>query len=61
MGMIVAGITSAGGLTGLAVKLSQKKNLRQEVTPDSSECSMADQDLRIGLAGIVNKQADARL
>ncbi len=52
MGMIVAGVTSAGGLTALALKLSQKKNLGQEVTPNSSERSMTGQDRRIGLAGI---------
>ena len=35
IGMIVAGATSAGGLTALAVKLSRKKKLGQEVTPSS--------------------------
>jgi hypothetical protein len=39
IGMIVAGATSAGGLTALAVKLSRKKKLGQEVTPNSSESS----------------------
>jgi len=39
IGLIVAGATSAGGLTALAVKLSRKKKLGQEVTPNSSESS----------------------
>jgi len=39
IGMIVAGATSAGGLTALAVKLSRKKKLGQEVSPNSSESS----------------------
>ena len=60
IGLIVASATSAGGLTALAVKLSQKKNLRQEVTPNSSESSMTGQDRRIGLAGVGSEQADAR-
>lgn len=59
LGLIVASATSAGGLTALAVKLSQKKNLRQEVTPNSSESSMTGPDRRIGLAGIAGEQADA--
>jgi hypothetical protein len=33
MGLIVASATSAGGLTALAVKLSQKKKPGHEVTP----------------------------
>jgi hypothetical protein len=39
IGMIVASATSAGGLTALALKLSRKKKLGQEVTPNSSESS----------------------
>jgi len=39
IGMIVAGATSARGLTALAVKLSRKKKLGQEVTPNSGESS----------------------
>ena len=39
IGMIV-GATSAGGLTALAVKLSRKKKLGQEVSPNSSESSL---------------------
>ncbi len=39
IGLIVASATSAGGLTALAVKLSQKKNPVHEVTPNSSESS----------------------
>jgi hypothetical protein len=39
IGMIVAGATSAGGLTALVVKLYRKKELGQEVTPNSSESS----------------------
>jgi hypothetical protein len=38
MGMIVAGVTSAGGLTALAVKLSRKKNDVKE-NPNSNERS----------------------
>jgi hypothetical protein len=41
MGLIVAGATSAGGLTALAVKLSLKKNNVKEVTPGSNERSGA--------------------
>jgi hypothetical protein len=36
MGLIVAGATSAGGLTALAVKLSRKKNNAKEI-PSSSQ------------------------
>ena len=36
MGLVVAGVTSAGGLTALAVKLSRKKNDPKEI-PDSNE------------------------
>jgi hypothetical protein len=60
LGLIVAGATSAGGLAALAVKLSQKKNPRQEVTPNSNESSMTGPDSRIGLAGIATEQADSR-
>ena len=60
IGLIVASATSAGGLTALAVKLSQKKNLGQEIAPNSSESSMTGQHCRIGLAGIASEQADAR-
>jgi hypothetical protein len=59
LGLIVASATSAGGLTALAVKLSQKKNLRQEVTPNSSDSSLTGPDRRIGLAGIAGEPADA--
>ena len=59
IGLIVASATSAGGLTAFAVKLSQKKNMRQEVTPNSSESSKTGQDRRSGLAGIASEQADA--
>jgi len=41
VGMIVAGVTSAGGLTALAVKLSRKKNDASEI-PNSSERSNED-------------------
>lgn len=38
MGLIVAGATSAGGLTALAVKLSRKKNNAKEIpNPNSNE------------------------
>jgi hypothetical protein len=60
IGLIVASATSAGGLTALGVKLSQKENLGQEVTPNSSESTMTGQDRRIGLEGIASEQADAR-
>ena len=59
IGLIVASATSAGGLTALAVKLSQKKNVRQEVTRNSSESSMTGPEVRIGLAGNPSEQADA--
>jgi hypothetical protein len=49
IGLIVASATSAGGLTALAVKVSQKKNLRQQVTPNSSESSMTGHDRRMGV------------
>ncbi len=51
MGLIVASAASAGGLAAVAVKLSRKKNLGQEVTPNSNQSSMTGQDPRIGLAG----------
>jgi hypothetical protein len=41
MGMIVAGVTSAGGLTALAVKLSRKKNDGREIR-SSNERSNED-------------------
>jgi hypothetical protein len=56
IGLIVASATSAGGLTALAVKLSQKKNPVHEVTPNSSESSTIGQDRRVGLAGIASEQ-----
>jgi hypothetical protein len=58
IGLIVASATSAGGLTALAVKLSQKKNPVHEVTPNSSESGTIGQDRRVGLAGIVIEQAN---
>lgn len=39
MGLIVASVTSTGGLAALAVKLSRKKNNTKEVIPDSRERS----------------------
>ena len=60
LGLIVASATSAGGLTALAVKLSQKKNLGREVTPKSSESSRTGEDHRSRRAGIASGQADAR-
>ena len=59
IGLIVASATSAGGLTALAVKLSQKKKPGHEVTPNSSESSPTGQDRRDGLAGIGSEQANA--
>jgi len=71
IGLILASATSAGGLTALAVKLSQKKNLGQEVTAThgcglhlqpalKTESSMTGQDCRIDPAGIASEQADVR-
>jgi hypothetical protein len=60
LGLMVASATSAGGLTALAVKLSQKKNGGCEVTPKSRESSMTGEDHRIRLAGIASEQVDAR-
>jgi len=60
MGLIVASATSAGGLAALAVKLSRKRNLGQEVTLKSSESSTTGQDCRIDPAGIASEQANAR-
>ena len=59
MVLIVASTTSAGGLTALAVKLSQKKKPGHEVTPNSSESNPTGQDRRVGLAGIASEQANA--
>ena len=44
MGMIVAGVTSAGGLTALAVKLSRKKNDVTEI-PNSSSKERSNEDV----------------
>jgi hypothetical protein len=57
--LIVASATSAGGLTALAVKVSQEKNPGQEVPPNSTESSTTGQDRRVGLAGIASGQANA--
>ena len=59
VGLIVASATSAGGLTALAVKVSQKKNPGQEVPPNPKESSTTGQDRRVGLAGIASGQANA--
>jgi hypothetical protein len=59
IGLIVASATSAGGLTALAVNLSQKKKPGHEVTPNSGESSPTGQDRRVGLAGIASEQANA--
>jgi hypothetical protein len=59
MGLIVASTTSAGGLTALAMKLSQKKKPGHEVTPNSSESSPMDQDRRVRLPGIGSEEATA--
>jgi hypothetical protein len=48
IGGIVASASSAGGLTALAVKLSQKKNPVPEVTPNSSESRTIGQDRQGG-------------
>ncbi len=43
MGMIVAGVTSAGGLTALAVKLSfKRKDVREMPSSNSNERSSED-------------------
>jgi hypothetical protein len=44
IGLVVASATSAGGLTALAVKLSQKKKPGLEVATNSSERSTTCQD-----------------
>jgi hypothetical protein len=59
MGLIVASTTSAGGLTALAMKLSQKKKPGHEVTPNSSESSPTGQDRRVRLPGIGSEEATA--
>jgi len=59
IGLVVASATSAGGLTALAVKLSQKKKPGLEVATNSSERSTTCQDRRIGPAGIASEQAKA--
>jgi hypothetical protein len=56
IGLIVASATSAGGLTALALKLSQKKNAVHEFTPNSSESVTIGRDRRVGLAGIASEQ-----
>ena len=43
IGLMVASATSAGGLTALAVKLSRKKNPRQEVAAKSGASSTTGQ------------------
>jgi hypothetical protein len=42
IGMIVAGATSAGGLTALAMKLSRKKNDAKEIPNPFSKASEPD-------------------
>jgi hypothetical protein len=37
VGLIVAGATSAGGLTALAVKLSRKKSNAEQTVPRNAE------------------------
>ena len=59
IGLIVASATSAGGLTVLAVTLSQKKNPGQEVGASSSDGSTTRQDRRISPAGAASEQAKA--
>ena len=44
MGLLVAGATSAGGLTALAVKLSRKKKSAGESIPNSNERSKENAD-----------------
>jgi hypothetical protein len=44
MGLIVAGATSAGGLTALAVKLSRKKNHAKEI-PNSNSNERSNEDV----------------
>ena len=44
MGLIVAGATSAGGLTALAVKLSRKKNNAKEIPSSGSNESKENGD-----------------
>lgn len=56
MGLIVVSATSAGGMTVLAVKLSQRKNKGKEVSSNLSERNTRGQHRRIGLAGIGSEQ-----
>jgi hypothetical protein len=56
IGLMVAGATSAGGLTALAVNLSRKKILGLELAVNSSESSTTGQDRRVDLAGIASRQ-----
>lgn len=37
LGIVVAGTVSTGGLAALAVKVSRKKNLATEITPDTEK------------------------
>jgi hypothetical protein len=37
VGLIVAGAVSTGGLAGLAVKVSRKKNQAQEIIPNLND------------------------
>jgi hypothetical protein len=59
IGLIVAGATSAGGLTAFAVKLCQMKDPGHEVTASPSESRTKGQAGRACLAGIVSEQARA--
>jgi tRNA A37 N6-isopentenylltransferase MiaA len=54
MGLIIAGATSAGGLTALAVKLARKNNAK-EITPADA----VRQDHRIGRGTSRERTAEA--
>jgi hypothetical protein len=58
IGLIVASATSAGGLTALAVKLSQKKRDTKSL-PTQVKVARQARDRRVGLAGIASEQANA--
>jgi len=52
LGLVLAGTVSTGGLGPLTMKMSQKKNVGREITPNSSDNSIARQDRLIGLSGM---------
>lgn len=61
IGLIVAGATSAGGLTALAVKLSQKRNRGDEVAHNSGESTTTGQERRIDAESLMGDQNPAEI